>query len=438
MSLLLEALKRAERQKRDLTAEPAPPSVEPSSFPELTMELESRPPTEAPSAAEDGAAAAEEPAPAVAEMPGTADVAPLEFSPPEAPPATELAEAPVAPASPPPPLPSSLATPEQPERTGPSLESRASRTRLPAARKRRLILGSLALLTAVATAGTLLWLDQQSRAPAMSMAAGGPMPLEAAPPAAPVEATPPTEEFVPGKAPALPAAKAARAPPGKEPPTRPAVQRSATPTPEAGTSSLSIRRSQQTITIQAATAAGYAAMANGNLEAARDHYQAALKSDQRSRDALLGLAVAALREGRSEEAARRYDQLVSLDPRDPDANAGLALLRGAMDPVGYESRLRSLLGERGDNAALHHALGALLAQQHRWGEAQEAFFRAVTLAPRASDYHFNLAVSLDHLGQYSQARSYYRQALDLAAAASSTFSREAAQSRLAALEAQGR
>lgn len=431
MSLLLEALKRAERQKRDLPAEPAPPSMEPTPFPELAMELEPLPPPEAPSAAEDEAAAAEEPAPAVAEMPATAEVAPLEFSPPEAP---------VAPACPPspPPLPSPLATSEQQEPIYPPPESRARRTRLPAAPKRRLVLGGLALLVAIATAGTLLWLDQQTRAPAMSMAAGGPVPPEAAPPAAPIEPTPATEETAPGKAAAPPAAKAAPAPRGKEPPARPAVQRSAAPAREAGTNPLAIRRSEQTITIQAATAAGYAAMANGNLEAARDHYQSALRSDQRSRDALLGLAVAAWREGRSEEAARRYDQLVSLDPRDPDANAGLALLRGTMDPAGYESRLRSLLGERGDNAALHHALGALLAQQHRWGEAQEAFFRAVTLAPRASDYHFNLAVSLDHLGQYSQARTYYRQALDLAATASSTFSREAAQSRLAALEAIGR
>lgn len=435
MSLLLEALKRAERQKRDLPAEPAPPPVEPAPFPELAMELEPLPQPEAPSAA-----AAGEPTPAVAEMPATAEVAPLEFPPPEAPAAAEPAKAPVAPACPPssPPLPTPLATSEQPERMRPPPEPRARRTQLPAARKRRLVLGGLALLVAIATTGTLLWLDQQSRAPTMSMAAGGPVPLEAAPAAAPVEATPPTEQPVPGKAPSPPAAKAAHALSGKEPPARPAVQRSAAPAREAGTNPLAIRRSEQTVTIQAATAAGYAAMANGNLEAARDHYRAALRSDQRSRDALLGLAVAAWREGRSEEAARRYDQLVSLDPRDPDANAGLALLRGAMDPVGYESRLRSLLGERGDNAALHHALGSLLAQQHRWGEAQEAFFRAVTLAPRASDYHFNLAVSLDHLGQYSQARSYYRQALDLAATASSTFSREAAQSRLAALEAVGR
>ncbi|MBS1188522.1 MAG: tetratricopeptide repeat protein [Rhodocyclaceae bacterium] len=176
-------------------------------------------------------------------------------------------------------------------------------------------------------------------------------------------------------------------------------------------------------------------MANGNLNAAREHYQEALKSDQRSRDALLGLAVTALREGRREEAARRYEQMLGLDPRDPDANAGIALLHGAVDPVGHESRLKAVLAERGDNAALHHALGSLLARQHRWGEAQEAFFRAVTLAPQSADYQFNLAVSLDHLGQYTQARIYYRKALGFSAPGSSTFDREAVQSRIAAIDA---
>lgn len=176
-------------------------------------------------------------------------------------------------------------------------------------------------------------------------------------------------------------------------------------------------------------------MANGNLGAAREHYQRALTSDQRSRDAILGLAVTALREGHDEEAVRRYEQLITLDPRDPDANAGMALLRGAMDPVAYESRLRSLMEERGSSAALLHALGSLLAKQHRWGEAQEAFFRAITLAPRSADYRFNLAVTLDHLGHYAQARNYYRQALSIPSSEPATFNREAAKSRMAALEA---
>lgn len=187
------------------------------------------------------------------------------------------------------------------------------------------------------------------------------------------------------------------------------------------------------IGIHPAAEAAYQAMQRGELASAREQYQTVLGSDPHNRDALLGLAVTAWREGRGEEAARRYEQLLALDPRDADANAGLALLHGPLDPAAYESRLKSLLDERNDSAALHHALGSLLAGRHRWGEAHAAFLRAAALAPQAVDYQFNLAVSLDHLGHYALAGKHYRQALELAGGAA-TFDREAAQSRLAAID----
>lgn len=195
-----------------------------------------------------------------------------------------------------------------------------------------------------------------------------------------------------------------------------------------------IQRDQIVVRVHPATEAGFKAMNSGEVEAARQHYREALRSDQTNRDALLGLAVAALREGRPDEAASWYERMLMLDPRDTDATAGLALVRGQLDPVAYEGRLRNLLLERGETASLHYSLGILLARQNRWGEAQESFFRAITLAPASPDYHFNLAVALDHLSQYKQAAIYYQKALSLASGIQHPgFSVSAARQRIAAI-----
>ncbi|MEE9551961.1 MAG: hypothetical protein V3V89_02845, partial [Gammaproteobacteria bacterium] len=63
---------------------------------------------------------------------------------------------------------------------------------------------------------------------------------------------------------------------------------------------------------------------------------------------------------------------------------------------------------------LYFTLGNLYANQSRWADAQQAFFDAYRLATNNSDYAYNLAVSLEHIGQNSTALDYYNVALELA------------------------
>ena len=67
--------------------------------------------------------------------------------------------------------------------------------------------------------------------------------------------------------------------------------------------------------------------------------------------------------------------------------------------------------------------------QGRWPDAQTAFFDAVSNEPTNADYAYNLAVSLDQLGQAGPAAAYYQRALDLATA-SALFNPGVAQARL--------
>jgi tetratricopeptide (TPR) repeat protein len=142
-----------------------------------------------------------------------------------------------------------------------------------------------------------------------------------------------------------------------------------------------------------------------------------------------------MRSQRYREAEALYQRLLAADPRDPHAQAGMLALRAqVIDPVLAESRVKTLLAGDPEAGALHFALGNQYAQQARWAEAQQAYFRAYVADPENPDFAFNLAVSLDHLRQSALALEYYRRALTLAEKRAASFAPEAARLRAKQLE----
>lgn len=173
----------------------------------------------------------------------------------------------------------------------------------------------------------------------------------------------------------------------------------------------------------------------GDVEGARRSYGEVLARDANSRDALLGMAAIAQRQSQFEQAQLTYQRLLELDPNDADAIAGLSSVRPA-DPGQTESRLRRALQRTPDAAPVLFTLGNLYAQQRRWAEAQQAYFRAYTAAPGNADYAFNLAVGLDRMNQGKLALTYYRRALSLAHNGIGNFNQDAVRSRIGELGGQ--
>ena len=155
----------------------------------------------------------------------------------------------------------------------------------------------------------------------------------------------------------------------------------------------------------------YLALSEGRLDQAEHNYLAALTRQPHEKDALLGLAVIAQRKMQTERAAELYRQVLREDLGNVAAAAGLVSLSVPADPLAAESQLRELIDLKPTAAEFHYALGGVLARQQRWGEAQQAFFRASSLKPDNALYAYNLAVSLDHLQQPAAALSYYQQAV---------------------------
>lgn len=178
-------------------------------------------------------------------------------------------------------------------------------------------------------------------------------------------------------------------------------------------------------------ASGYAAYQAGDLTKARADYQQTLREEPANRDALLGLAAVEMRAQRYDLADGYYQRVLQADPRDAHAQAGIVALRSQqLDPVVVESRVKSLIAADRDANVLYFTLGNQYSLQGRWAEAQQAYFKAFALDPDNPDFAFNLAVSLDQLRQPQLALEYYRRALALAEKRSSSFAAETARTRV--------
>ncbi len=191
---------------------------------------------------------------------------------------------------------------------------------------------------------------------------------------------------------------------------------------------VAIQRKVETDSITPALLDAYQAYQRGDYITAAQGYRQVLGKDAHNRDALLGLAAIAQQQGQDEAAQNYYRQLLVLDPRDPAAQT--AMMAYSPDEGNTESRLKLLLAEQPRSAALHFALGNYYAGLSGWGDAQQYYFNAHTLEPSNAQFTFNLAVSLDHLGQRKLAAQYYQQALQLDVSGHSGFDHAQAQQRL--------
>ena len=304
--------------------------------------------------------------------------------------------------------------------------------------------------------GTVIYFWIQLRPPAQLVnlnpkpPAGGTQVVAAPAPAAPVPnapvatAAPAAQSGIPGlpsatatAAPAASAPKPAPRPVAREPevPLLKPQPRTPAPGPRApGSGRTEVSASRAAPQVHPKVGSAYAAYLAGDLAAARADYQQALREEPGNRDAALGLAALDVRAGRHEAAETAYLRLLQADPRDAHAHAALIALRaGRVDPVAAESRVKLMLAENPSAHVLNFTLGNQFAQQGRWPEAQQEYFKAYAAEPDNPDFAYNLAVSLDHLRQPSLALQYYQRAITLAKARGASFQLQVAEDRAAQL-----
>ena len=221
------------------------------------------------------------------------------------------------------------------------------------------------------------------------------------------------------------------------PPAVPRAMLASTPravSEEINAGEVQISRGQRPSNVDAALNKAYAAFQAGDLDTAAKLYNSARIAEPGRRDTLLGLAAVALQRSDLPRAYAYYAEVLKRYPADPVASAALFNMTEA-EGEGGAARLRLLLDDHADAAYIHAALGNWYARRGRWPDAQQAYFDAARLDVANPDYAFNLAVSLEHLGQGTAARDYYQKSLALRATRGAGFNPQAAHERIQALAA---
>jgi Flp pilus assembly protein TadD len=156
-----------------------------------------------------------------------------------------------------------------------------------------------------------------------------------------------------------------------------------------------------------------AALRAGDLAQAESLYRQTLTEQPDQTDAHLGLALIEQSRGELAAAASHYRAVLAVNPFEANAWAGWSDMAGDGDLEAMESQLRSLLTTH-PAAALHFALGNVLAREARWADAQQSYYAAASTTADNADYAYNLAIALDHMGKSDAAASQYARSLTLA------------------------
>ncbi len=125
----------------------------------------------------------------------------------------------------------------------------------------------------------------------------------------------------------------------------------------------------------------------------------------------LNLAVIDQQRGNIDSAERSLHTALKLDPLYTPAYVNLAdVYRLSNRDREGEKVLREGLAIAPDDAALHHALGLVLARQQRTAEAVEALARAAELRPEERRYSYVYAAALHSVGKTDRAMAVLRSA----------------------------
>ncbi len=197
-------------------------------------------------------------------------------------------------------------------------------------------------------------------------------------------------------------------------------------------SRLKISRSERIDNKDRLLGEAYGAYQRADLVEARRLYAAVLAQDPENRDALLGMGAIEVQDGDYNRAIELYQKLLLLNPLDSEAMASLIAVAN-IDPQRGESRIKQMLAQRPDSPYLHFTLGNMYSRQHRWSEAQAAYFQALQLQPDNPNTAYNLAVSLEHLGKPEAAVPFYRRALDNRGLTLATFDADQVEKRIEVL-----
>lgn len=146
----------------------------------------------------------------------------------------------------------------------------------------------------------------------------------------------------------------------------------------------------------------------GDYATARENYESALRQNQQTEEAILGLARLDLLAGRTAEAERRFRKAVEVAPNSPLTNEALGQFYLTQNRYAEAAaQLQQGLAAAPDSKRLRHKLGIALARSGNIVAAEPQFIQAVGDAE--ADY--NIGLILYEQGHTSDAEQRFLQAV---------------------------
>lgn len=158
----------------------------------------------------------------------------------------------------------------------------------------------------------------------------------------------------------------------------------------------------------------YSALLGGRLDEATRLYGQALGANPEERDALLGMAYIAQQKGLRDEAQGFYRRVLRQEPGNAIANAALLALDAEVNASPSSRQARELAARQPDSALALSTAGNALVRDGLLADAAQFFERAQMLEPGNPLHAYNHAVALDRLGQSALAAVQYQRVLSLA------------------------
>ncbi len=158
--------------------------------------------------------------------------------------------------------------------------------------------------------------------------------------------------------------------------------------------------------------AGMANERTGNYPAAVRAYERGLEVEPENVELLNALGFSLFQQGKSAEAVVALEKALAIDPKHSKAHNNMALASidlGELELAEVHYR-ESLAIE--PQPAIYNDLGFVLERQGMPEEAAEAYRKAVELDPESASANYNLAASLARSGNFAEAESHFRTALE--------------------------
>lgn len=166
------------------------------------------------------------------------------------------------------------------------------------------------------------------------------------------------------------------------------------------------------VNIQTYLEDGYENLLEKRYAIAAGYYQEALRIERDNESALFGLATTYHRMGQREEARQLYSELLEVNPTHREGLNNFMALISEESPSAAIEALEKLETENPDFSPIPAQLGIVYNRMGDPRMAARKLARALNLSPENLSYKYNLAITLDQLGQVEEASDLYLELIE--------------------------